>query len=496
MSHDVESAWAGTELAKLLSADPSLCFNTPPTASEVSTYAGREGKTRWPHADGVIDLSVASTSESYGIAVEYKRPNEGLHGILTALGQAHAYLRKGYSASVMVLPESYPSLADVAAYATDVLDNASRASGIGLFVYKPPDLARVSPFEGRIVAARRFDLEAPGVVPAPMSAPRVETQWVHVREGSSDPDAFFRYLQAVKLVGGDDRVEPEVCPPQGLIDAVERLSPGADLFKYLSNSTGDNTHDRAWRYFWYANVLTTFMMVGWTKPGTYAVNHVLSRIKKADGTGYKQFFSGRSDSNKNKVVRELNSGSKTEPEAWEFLAQKFRARAHSYREDLDSGLARIGFIDADGRLTGAGYQFVDVCEKSGDPNTGEARDLLASSLLNEGGLASFLHYIHKLSDELFSSETFKFCRRQADGNYIFDNKGYLEHLEDELAGRLHVLRKVSARGGVARKPFQAELAILRSFGLIQKGFRIGVGVPINWPEVQRVLERTGSSLES
>ena len=280
MSHDIEAAWAGAEIAKLISSDPSICFSSPPSISDVSTYAGREGKTNWPHADGVVEVAIASAGTTHNVAIEYKRPNEGLHGILTALGQSHAYLRKGYAGSIMILPRQYPGLADTAAYLRDVLDHTSQTKSIGVCVYDSPDHSKVSPFHGRLGITRTFSIEGSAATGLSKHVSKTETQWVHVREGSSDPDAYFRYLQAVKLVSGDDFVSPPFSPPPDLVAAVRRIKPRVDLLKYLSYSSGDSMHDRAWRYFWYRNVLTAEMMKGWLKTagGGYEVNHVLSNI--------------------------------------------------------------------------------------------------------------------------------------------------------------------------------------------------------------------------
>jgi hypothetical protein len=54
-------------------------------------------------------------------------------------------------------------------------------------------------------------------------------------------------------------------------------------------------------------------------------------------------------------------------------------------------------------------------------------------------------------------------------------------MEEQMSTNLKVIKKVSLRGGVARRPFQAELAILRSLGIVEKSFRVGVGMVINWP---------------
>lgn len=493
MSHDIEASWAGAEVADAFSATPGLCFASAPSPSNVSTYAGREGKSSWPHADGLIEITVTGNGGTYNVALEYKRLNEGLHGILTAFGQAHAYLRKGYAGSVIVLPKRYPGLSDVGAYARDVLDNTSKADSIGVFVYEAPDRNKVSPFEGKLSSARPLVLDSVPSTTAATPKLKPKTQWVHVREGSSEPDAYYRYLQAVKLVSGDDFSKAPFNPPRALLGAVAQLQPGVNPSWYLSFTSGDTTHDRAWRYFWFKNVLAKKMMKGWSvdPAGTFHVNHVLSNILRSDGTGNKNFFSGKSNSKKNKIVVKLNAGTISQDKAWQDLAKNFHERAHSYREDIDSGLEKIGYIDQDGRLTDEGYRFLDACEKGSDPNSGVPKALLARALLDKGGLGTFLHYVHKLSDEIFSSDPLKFstpASSRSSSSLAFDQSSYLAWLEDNLANRLHVLRKVSLRGGTQRKPFQAELAVLRSLGLVMPGFRIGVGLPINWPEVQKVQE--------
>lgn len=493
MSHDIEAAWAGSELATKCSLEPELFFDTPPDISHISAYAAIEGRNSWPHADGVIEISVTggASNKIYNLAIEYKRPNEGLHGILTAIGQAHAYLHKGYSGSVIVIPEAYDTLSNSGGYVKEVLDNTSRNPAIGVFTYSKPDPLKSSPFSGILNQVRSLSLDSLPSTGTSHKIEKTKTQWAHLREGSSDADAFFRYLQCLKYQSGD-RPPPNsvvVIPPK-LIDAVRRIDPRKDPFHYLSSTSGEDLASRTWRHFWFSYVLFAEMMIPWKKVGkSYQVNHQVSKIRRLDNGEFKKFFSGRTDSNKEISVEHLNNRTWSENEAWDYMAKKFHDRAHSYREDIDSGLAYIEFIDEEGRMTPDGYRFLDACEKSSDPNVGFPRTLLLSALLQAGGLAGFLHYIYRLSEQKFSLDPFAFAQLNSRGYPCgFGHEEYLIWLEDEMTNKLRVMRKVSTRGGTARKPFQAELAILRNYNIVGKKFRIGVGLPINWPEIQRITE--------
>lgn len=489
MSHDIEASYAAAEIARELLAAPANCFASPPAAGRLSVYAAREGRHAWPHADGVIELAVAGgpTALDYSIALEFKRPNEGLHGILTAIGQSHAYLRKGYAGSVIVIPEAYSGLTDPGAYVREVLDLTSQNEAIGVFTYRRPDMSKVSPFAGRISIQRQFKVDARPPIRVTRPPARTETQWAHVREGSTDPDALFKYLQAVKLLGGGG-VEPHRPKiPTALKDAVERVRSGADPERYLSYCPNNALPDQAWRHFWFKYVLHDNALQGWTKDasGSYVVNEAVSLIERSDGKGKKQFFFGRTDSIKNRLVRELNAGSITLDEAHDELVTNYFRRAHSYREDIDSGCEHLGFVDSDGRLTDEGYKFVDACERYGTPNEGLPRAYFLNAVLGEGALGAFLHYIYRLSEERFAVDPLAFTARGR-GGLQFQHDDYLHWVEQEMANRLHVIRKVSLRGGARRRPFQAELALLRNLGIVGE-YRIGVGLVVNWPELQDAL---------
>jgi hypothetical protein len=70
----------------------------------------------------------------------------------------------------------------------------------------------------------------------------------------------------------------------------------------------------------------------------------------------------------------------------------------------------------------------------------------------------------------------------------FERDRYLKWLQKEMANKLRVLKLGTARGGAQRKPFQAELALLRALGFVGTGFRAGVGLPINWPAIHEAIQ--------
>ncbi len=489
MSHDLESDWASQELVRQIIKDPKICFSSSITG--LSAYAGRESNKYWPFADGIIELENPVDKKKYFISVEYKRPNEGTHGVLTAIGQSHAYLKKGFHATIMILPDQYNSLPNVGKYVTDLIHSTSGRDEIGVCTYSPPDSSQVSPFRDKLTIHKPFLVDPKVPLKITTKTYSIQTQWAHVREGSTEADAFYKYLSAVKLMGGEDASPINFRPPKELIKAVKRVNPLTNPLEYLSYCTGQNINDKAWQYFWFKNVLNEQMMIGWKrdKLKVLMVNHVLSNIEKSNKKGKKAWFSGKSNSIKDILVNKIKKSAITEDTAWEELAKNFHERAHSYREDIDSGLENIGFIEKSGRMSASGYEFLEACEKSQDSNSFLPISLIAKSLLKVGGFNTLLHYIHRLSEEIFKDEPLLFSYTiYKNRKLAFKGNEYLNWLEDELANNLKVLKKVSKRGGQSRQPLQAELYILRHFKIISKGYRIGVGIHINWPVVQSLLD--------
>ena len=485
MSHDIHAAWATTEIASLYRQNPMTCFLSPPDPATFSVSATREGKRIWPISDGVINIELDS-SEKYNIAIEFKRRNEGLHGVLTAIGQSHAYLHKGYSGSVIIIPNSYDSHESPGKHVADILNMHSSNLPIGLYTYEDPDSSKTSPFSGKLQCIKGLELDTYVSTPTCQVSKGVQTQWGHAREGSCDLNSFYLYLKAAKQLSANMASSPFLLP-QELIDACNNIKSNCDPLEYLSNATGDTLHDEVWRVFWFTNVFHSDAIPIWISHTTeYLVNETSSKIMRSNGE-YKKFFVGRSDSIKNKLIVMLNDNSISEEDAWIKYAKNVHERAHSFREDIDSTLSALGLLEDDGRPSELGYKFVDSVERSNSCTTGTPRAIILAALLKNANFGALLHYIHRLSEDKFKQEALCFTEIDTKGNLRFNKNEYLLWLKEKLSNDLGVMRTVSRRSGNARPPLQGELAFMRAFNIVES-FRIGVGLEIDWSAVQQGLE--------
>lgn len=499
LTHNAEADFAGSELARMFVANPSLCYADDALPSGLSASATYEpSSSPWPKADGVISLLEGGARVTRAIAVEYKRVAEGTHGLLTAIGQAQGYIHKGYHGAAIVVPSRYPSHSDPASYVASVLRDVAGTEGIGVFRYDEPDTTSPTPFDGRMHCVHRLAVNAASPIATRTSAASPKTQWVHMREGSTTRDAFYRFLQAAKLLtaSGD---EPEPRIPDELKLAIGRIAPGRDPAQYLSSTHDSKFLSKVWRTFWFGWIATHSVLQPWIREGaTYKVPGALTRINKDDGSGFSEIFEGRAGSLKATIVELLNAGSINEADGWELLAkgierhgqpnkQGVADRAHSYREDIDSALAQLEWIDSDGRPTDAGYRFATICERYGGANSNAAIEYVGATLLKAGHYASFLHYVNRLSEEVFARDPLAFTRPGRIGP-VFNEESYSEYLaylESKLSDELKVMRKVAGRARPRRRtPFQVELTLLRNYGFVsQRRYRLGVGIPIDWERV-------------
>jgi hypothetical protein len=486
MSHDLYAAWATSEVSRMIKDNPALLINGG-ASNTFSVFANRESGRIWPIPDGRI--SAENLSDKYEIGVELKRTNEGLHGILTAIGQSQAYIHKGYSGAAIIVPNVYDSFSTPGSYISDVINNTKTNLPIGVFTYDLPDTTSPSPFLNKISCNRIIGLTNAQKITSGnfLLSQKSQTQWAHLREGSTESFAFMKYLQIAKQMNAIMPFEPVPSLPLELINAVSRINSSVNPYHYLSFASGSAFHDIVWRCFWFQNVLTSNVATIWKKSGSlYVVNASDTELRLADGSS-QTFFSGRSDSIKSKIVNVLNAATISENEAWEEFAINIHKRAHSYREDIDSGLEHLGLIDADGKPSESGYKYVDACERSNDCFNGKANLIMGASILKEGSLTAFLHYIYKVSEKKFKSDPLAFTTTNSKGRLIFDKSSYLAFVRNELVNTLNVMNTATIRGGASREPFQGEFAILRKFDFIAS-FRVGVGLEINWPLIQEFLE--------
>lgn len=497
MSHDLEAGFASSELASIMTANPTQFFGNLGRGGNWNLRAGHESGHVWPLTDGVLlAQNTLNTVRDYRIAFEYKRPNEGVHGILTALGQCFTYLEKGYDASVMVIPQKYSSHSDPGGHIDRVIQATASDVPIWIYTYSMPDMSATRPFLNKLQCIRCVDIPSCRQITQSqnrINSGAVTTLWAHMREGMSHPDAFYRYCQSVKIVTALGEDFSRITIPAQLSAAVQRIKPGVNVINYLSNTSGDSISDKAWRYAWFNfyfwNDLMPIYVAG---APTYTVNDTTTRIKK-NASEYQQLFSGRTDSIKTKLVDKLKSGTISENDAWEEYARKVNSDAHSYREVIDSGLFHIGFLSPDGTLTDLGYKYVDQCERINSADEGIPMEMLRAAVVQNGQYGALLHYIYKMSEERFSTNMFDFSSQNASGKYDFNSDDYLAWIDDQFANTLHISKKTTVRAGGSRKPLQAELAFLKRLGFVKShnngrtAYRVGVGLEIDWPQVQNSM---------
>lgn len=500
MSHDIQAAWASSEVANIINANQNTFFGGLGTLGGWSVYAGREGSRQWPLADGLI-IGDNMTHSEVKMALEFKRSNEGVHGVLTALGQSLAYLEKGYDASFVVIPNTYVSHSTPGPHLKRILDSITPNSPICIYTYDNPDSSSPRPFKDKLHCVRDIVLPSciKATLTAPISAGNISTLWAHIREGMSHPNAFFRYCQGIKMISSSRKedLNDVVIHPE-LVKAVARIAPGVDVYKFLSNTVGDSISDRAWRSAWFHYYFWDGLMPIYLSRSPYIVNDKPTKITTMY-SAYQNLFSGRSDSIKNKLVDQLNSGTITEDDAWIQYATNVKNDSHSYREVIDSGLFHIGFLAEDGSLNDLGYKFVDACEKIDSANSGIPLEILRAAVLQNGQYGAFLHYVYQLSEGLFSKDPFAFSFCTKSGKYSFDQKAYKKWLYDVFANDLRLIATSTTRAGGTRTPFQAEIPLLKQLGFIKQTmskepsyktypkYRMGVGLEIDWPQVQNSM---------
>lgn len=255
MNHDMQAAWAASEIAHIFTINQNAIAHGFGTEDGWSFYASREGRRDWPIADGVI-IAENSTVNPLKIALEYKRQNEGLHGILTALGQSLAYLEKGFDGSVIIIPNVYETHSYPGEHIDRVLRRTAPEIPVSVYTYTDPDTTIATPFRNKLRCIREISL-IPNTTGDPTTTTDdtyIKTLWAHLREGSSEPDGFYRYCQVAKRLSGRDMEMHLPILPDELIAAVQRNSPGADPYKYLSYTVADSFLDQTWRTFWFTYI--------------------------------------------------------------------------------------------------------------------------------------------------------------------------------------------------------------------------------------------------
>ena len=107
------------------------------------------------------------------------------------------------------MPDSYITHDSPGQYIKEVLDNIKLNMPIGIYSYSAPDSTLASPFKGRLTCHKPIEMLTDKPVEGELATSKSSNQWAHFREGSSEPDAFYRYLQTAKNLKYNELEERE-----------------------------------------------------------------------------------------------------------------------------------------------------------------------------------------------------------------------------------------------------------------------------------------------
>ena len=485
MRHDVEAAFAASELADIFDKKQKKMFKRFKRSGTWMITAGASPDKNWPYPDGVISASNGKENDVH-IALEYKRSNEGMHGILTALGQAFAYISKGYQGTAIVLPDSYPSCSDPAFQIIKFINTANSKAPIGVYTYKSALITHGSiSFKENLKERRPLEFYSDTIKKVAGSS-KDSTIWVHFREGSSEYDDIYKYCHTAKQLDGSKPEDFTEFPlPIELKDALERMNI-TNPYVYLSSSVDTpNVKNKIWRAYWFKYMANCGVLQIYDKKDSiYQVHNESSDIKTPSGKD-RTFFS----KNKRELVNKLNSGEITEKEAWEQFAKNVNNRAHSYRIDIEAFSRGIGFVNSEFKLTELGFRYVNSCT-SGNPFDDLPKMIFAGACLNNGNMNVFLQFLHRVTEDAFKDDNFKWSSeiKNEIGNiigYKFNDEKYRDDVESEFI-KLHIIKKSTGRRGEKRPSLKAEVCLLKMLEITDGQYRVGTGLPIDWGKVQAI----------
>lgn len=485
MNHDVEAAFAASELADFFDKNQKKIFEIYKRPGEWTITAGACSDKNWPFPDGKISAA-NGTKGDVQIALEYKRTNENVHGILTALGQAFAYISKGYQGTAIVIPDNYPTCSNPADQLVNFINAANTKAPIGVYTYKSSLIipGKIS-FKGNLREERALEFQSEKIKKVARVS-KDSTIWVHFREGSSEFDDIYKYCYTAKKM---DESKPESFAAFSIpteLEAALKRKKVTDIYAYLSHSvSASTTKNRIWRAYWFEYMAHEGVLTIYDKVGTkYKVHEENSKVKTPSGK-YRTFFSKC----KKKLVDQLNEKTISENEAWEMFAENINSRAHSYRIDIEAFTYGIGFVNTDFKLTELGYRYVNSCT-TGDPFDDLPKKIFAGACLNNGNMNVFLQFFHSVTEDELSLNNLKWADEVKDDKdnivgYKFDDISYRDDIEKEFV-KLHIIKKTTGRSGEKRPPLKAEICLLKMLEITDGQYRVGAGLPIDWGKVQSI----------